>query len=375
MRIGILTHNFPLSKEDRKDAGTFLLDFAIELSKKNKVFVLCPNFSGEKQKIKNVSVTWFEWAGGDKKLGSWKLLDIKSPYLFYNLITQGKKAAIKFAKENKLDFCLSAWALPSGVFASHIKKTLNIRYANWSLGSDINQYAKIPLLKGLIKQVLVEADFRFSNSYFICSKIEKLTGKNAIYLPAITEFNLKKITTSNIKPKYDFLFVGRLEEVKGPDILIKACQILKKENQKFNVCLVGSGSMSVDIIKSIKDFGLEKYIKVWGVGSKEEIVKLMLGSECLVIPSRSESTPLVLIEAVSVSLPVIASDVGDCPRLVEQNIGYIFQSEDFRDLALKMKMVLDSKDNFKTSRKTSLKKVSDMFVQKKVVGQFLNLIK
>jgi len=74
LKIGILTHNYPINSKERKDAGIFIYDFCQELSKYAQVFVFCPDFGGKKEIYKKIPVTWFDWGGGNEKFGNWKLL-------------------------------------------------------------------------------------------------------------------------------------------------------------------------------------------------------------------------------------------------------------------------------------------------------------
>lgn len=170
MKIGIFTHNFPENRDDRKDAGVFLRDFADELKRKHEVYIYKPKLND--------------------KLGNWSFFSPLSVYRFIKLILIGKKEAIDFAGKNELDYCLAAWAIPSGIFTFFIKKSLKIPYAVWCLGSDINLHARIPILRQIIKSVLKNADRVFANSMFLKNKIEKFSGRKCIFLPAVT----------NIKP-------------------------------------------------------------------------------------------------------------------------------------------------------------------------------
>lgn len=376
MRIGILTHNYPRTSDDRKDAGIFVYDFAQELSKEGEVFVLCPNFAGKKEEYKKVPVTWFDWMGGNEKLGSWKTFDPLSLIKFISLILEGRRAALKFAKENKLDFLLACWAIPSGVYGEYVKRHTGIPYSTWSLGSDLNVYVKYPILSNLIKNSLRNADVRFANSYLLLDKIKKIVGLDAQFLPAITHFDVKGVKPTKLdEKKFNFLFVGRLEKVKGPDILIKACNRLNKQGVNFSLKIVGEGNMREKIRAMIVDFGLERKVKLLGRLGKTEVASLMLGSDCLVIPSRNESLPLVLIEAARAGLPVVATDAGDCRRLIEDyNIGFVAGVQD-EELADFMKAAANEGKQFKERRKEGLKKISERLSQENAVNILLEAIK
>lgn len=375
MRIALLTHNYPQNSKDRKDAGIFLYDFASELSKKAEVFIFCPNFEGEKEKYTKVPVTWFPWKGGKEKFGNWSPKNPKSILQFINLMSEGKKAGLEFAKKNKIDFCLAAWALPAGVFAQEVKKKLGIPYATWSLGSDINQYAKLPILGATIKNVLKDADLRFANSWLLCEKITKISGKYSKFMPAVTNLQTTKVKPEGLKG-FNFLFVGRLEKVKGPDVLLEAINILAKKNLKFHMHILGDGSLLESLEDYKKQNKLEDFVTFHGRANEETVAKYMLGADRLVIPSRSESLPLVLLEAAKAGLPVIMTDVGDCKRMVQRyKVGFVANPEDAISLASAMELSYKQGKGMKRKLAKNLLSISNDFNQQVAIDILLKSVK
>src|SRR3989338_3481981 len=162
LKIGIITHNFPLSEKDRQNAGTFVYDFAKALNKKAKVVVFAPGAKNQIKEIGGIKTYFFKFK---EKLGD---LRIYNPLHLFKLVyffIKGKKALNRFINENSdIDFILSMWAFPSGFFAYDIFRRKKIPYAIYSLGSDIYVYAKKPILKTLINTYLASAKFRIADS-------------------------------------------------------------------------------------------------------------------------------------------------------------------------------------------------------------------
>jgi len=371
MHVGLLTHNYPQTKNDRKDAGIFIYDFAHELAKKHNVSILCPNFTGgNKEDYHKVSVTWFKWAGGDSKLGQLNLKNLTGIYWFFSLIYCGCQAAEKFVRENRIEYILSAWSFPSGLFAMYASWRLKVPYATWSLGSDINIYAQRPVFGIFIKQILIHARCRFANSYFLCDKVKQLSGSDCFFLPAITDFKITKIQSLKLnQSQRHFLFVGRLEKVKGPDILIEACRLLQNLNSRFMVHILGDGSL-----RKILEEQCLPNVYFHGNSSKNQVAQYMAVADFLVIPSRSESLPLVLIEAAKVRLPIIASRVGDCQRLVDDyHIGYTVDPENSSNLAQVMRQAIQKSD--KSVYLPGLKRIAREFIQSEAVRIFTSSVK
>jgi glycosyltransferase involved in cell wall biosynthesis len=378
MRIGILTHNYPISASESKDAGKFVYAFTHELAKKNKVFVFCPDYGGKKDVDKQIQVTWFKWSKEKQKFGSWGLLSPLSLLKFIRLIYVGNSEVIDFARKNKIDYLLCFWNFPSGIFGWWVNKNLGIKYSTWALGSDIYIYPKLPIARQIIQIVLMGADNRFGNSYDICKRIEKLSGKKAKFLPTSNLISLGFFSKPKfMKNNFNFLSIARLEKVKGPDILIAASKLLNKRMSKFTVTFIGGGSMYEELNEDVRKSGLDDQIKILGYIEDQKIVNGYLKfSDSLIIPSRSESFPLVITEALQTGLPLIGSDVGDMPNFIGKNkLGFIFQKKNTKDLAMKMEKMIKDGKKLRSSKKKIMKDLSYQFRMERIVGNFLTSVR
>ncbi len=379
MRIGILTHNYPQTSGQRKDAGTFIYDFAEELSGRgHKIYVFSPKFIGKKEAYKKVPVEWFNWSGGDKKLANINLKSSSGLFSIFSLLWNGQNQSIQFAKDHNLDFCLAFWSFPSGLFAWWIHKRLKIPYGIMTMGSDIFVYGKNPLLNFLNTYLLRRADIIFGDGKKISEVTARLAKKECTYIPIITA-----ISFNNVKPlkrsknTFNFLYVGRLESVKGPDLLIEAVKILSQTNPNFKVNIVGDGSMLEDLQEKVRKYNLGDKVTLLGnISDKKRLAAFYLSADCLIVPSRSESLSMVIPEAIKADLPVIASNVGDMGEFVRKNkIGYIFPSQKTNILASKMLLAMKEGHNFKKRRKENLRKLSAIFSIENCVDIFLKQLK
>lgn len=129
-------------------------------------------------------------------------------------------------------------------------------------------------------------------------------------------------------PRHGFLFVGRLSEEKGVDVLVTAVLQLKDAD----VRVAGSGP-EVGQLDDIAG------LQVLGALSGEAVRIEMNHSMALVLPSIwYENFPRTLVEAFACGLPVIASRIGALAELVEDGItGLLFETGNAHDLAAKMK--------------------------------------
>jgi glycosyltransferase involved in cell wall biosynthesis len=313
MNIAIFTHNYPKYKKDRKDAGIFVHDFANELKKHHQVFIFCPDY------------------GNDKKFSNWSIFNPLSAVNFFKNVFFGIRESLKFVEKNKIDYILCAWAIPSGIYGLVSKFKHGTSYGVWYLGSDLNIYSKIPILSTIIHFISIRADHLFANSYAL-AKIASHKYKKCLMLPASTKLKDVINTTKKIKlnnKKVNILFVGRLEKVKGPDLLVEAA---KKVNSKFVINVVGDGTMRNNLEKN-----RSSNVNFLGYLDLYEMTSYMKASDFLIIPSRNESLPLVILEAANYKLPVLASDVGDCKYvLTKYKIGETFKPGDVNQIIKKI---------------------------------------
>lgn len=311
MNIAIFTHNYPKNKKDRKDAGIFIHNFGEELSKKHKVFIFCPDY------------------GNNEKFGNWSILNPLNIFKFFKNIAYGISESLIFVKKNKIDYVLSAWAIPSGIYAFVVKLKYKIPYGVWYLGSDINFYSKIPVLGTIISILSKNADNLFANSNAL-SKIAITKYGSCMMLPASTKVStISKNKLIFDRNKVNILYVGRLEKVKGPDILVKA---FKELDDKFTLRVIGSGTMRDKLEKE------DNKVIFLGRMNMFEISNYMRNSDFLIIPSRNESLPLVILEAANFRLPILASNVGDCKFILDKyKIGDTFEKGNLNQMVSKIK--------------------------------------
>ena len=146
----------------------------------------------------------------------------------------------------------------------------------------------------------------------------------------------------NIENKYDKIvsFVGKFTYIKGIDILLKAATLY--ENSNILTILAGDGELFDDMKKLAKKLNLKNifFIK----NQPQDILnKLYNIADVSIISSRSEAFGLVSIEAMACGTPVIGSDIGGISDIITDDTGMLFESENYHDLATKIKQVINNK--------------------------------
>jgi glycosyltransferase involved in cell wall biosynthesis len=131
------------------------------------------------------------------------------------------------------------------------------------------------------------------------------------------------------------IFVGRYVDQKDPITFLKALSIINKK-LNFKALIVGRGILKNEMISFIKKNKLEKKIKL--LNFQENPYKYIAKSDLLVLSSRFEGLPNVLLEALSLNKFVISSNCPTGPREILDNGrgGFLFQVGNFKELAKKI---------------------------------------
>ncbi|MDA3838372.1 MAG: glycosyltransferase [Candidatus Delongbacteria bacterium] len=310
-KLLLVTHCFPSDKNDL--VGNFLYDFIKYLSKIDyEVTVFTPKmdiyYDLNYQKKYATDVELFNWSGGDKRLAEFKLTNFKDLRSLFSLFRNGKKQLDQLLKNNKFDFILAPWVIPSGYFVSKVAKKYNTPFGVWALGSDINVYGKKPFISGLIKKILKKSDLVFTNNF----QMKKMINKKYDIDPTILFTNRKLSKPNSVYKKtspFKILFVGRFEYVKGPDILLEA--LLQSGIKNFSLKFIGDGSMRNELELFVNSNNLKNYVSFIGQQGQDTIAEELIQTDYLVISSRSEGMPVVFWEAMQMNTPVLSTNCGD----------------------------------------------------------------
>lgn len=128
-----------------------------------------------------------------------------------------------------------------------------------------------------------------------------------------------------------FVFAGRLDKLKGIDILLKAWKEMGTEAPKLIVC--GTGPME-DWCRKFSDDN-KVNVEFRGFVPNAEVLKIVAKSKALILPTQwYEGFPISIVEAFSVGTPVLCSDLGNAGSVVTEGIaGYKFNATSIKNIA------------------------------------------
>ncbi len=134
---------------------------------------------------------------------------------------------------------------------------------------------------------------------------------------------------------FNFIAVGSLRSVKRFDLLVEAFYQCHFPHH-VTLDIVGDGEERPLIESKIKQYHLEQQVKLLGVKSPEEVSALLCHSDCFVLSSRLETFAIVLLEAMSKGIPVIATRCGGPETFVRPEDGLLVPKENVEELAKAM---------------------------------------
>lgn len=167
-----------------------------------------------------------------------------------------------------------------------------------------------------------------------------------------------------------FICVGRLEKIKGHDILIQAFSNIKPASN-VKLLIVGDGPCRKEIENDIAKAGLQNNVIM--LGHRDDIPELLKLSDCFVLASHSEGLSCSIIEAMAVGLPILATDVGgNCELVKDGENGYLVSCENSNALASKMQALINDEVKRKQFGKVSLRLAEEGFSLNTMIAKYIN---
>ena len=139
----------------------------------------------------------------------------------------------------------------------------------------------------------------------------------------------------------DFLYIGMMRDLKGPDVFLDALALLHKGGRKVTAHFVGEGPDKSAYLQQIAKLGLENAVRVHEAMPARRAFAM---AKVVVVPSRAESMPYIVLEAVAAARPLVATAVGGIPEIFEQDPTALVQAGSEVLLAKAMLAKLDAPD-------------------------------
>lgn len=360
MKILLPTSSFPRTPTDGR--GRFVLEYIFSvLNKGHKITVLAPtveesNFLDNSRNLQIFSFRYSPSSSLERYFSEMTLAEmVKRTFigkLFLPLYTinQTKRIA-NLIQAERFDLIHSQWMLAE--MNAQIAKML-IRSKIPSLvtvhGADMSISERNIITRQVFLKVSNMTDIVLANSNYTKNRLIRLgvqSDKIHLQYQGINPEAFDAIGVNKKDPNL-VLFVGRLSQRKGVKYLLKAFKKVIQSSKDVKLVIVGIGPEYQNLVMLSKKLGINENIEFIRIIKREELLKLFKTASIFVIPSvmdefgETETLGVVLIEASYCKTPIVASEVGGIPEIVDHGLtGLLVKPGDSDGLALSILKLLE----------------------------------
>jgi glycosyltransferase involved in cell wall biosynthesis len=165
----------------------------------------------------------------------------------------------------------------------------------------------------------------------------------------------------------DVVFVGELRRLKGVDVLIEALSLLNEGGRPVSATIVGSGPEAAEFQALARARGLADVTFPGAMPAREAFARGRL----LIVPSRAESLPYIVLETAAAGLPMLATSVGGIPEIFGPHSSRLLPAGDAAKLAEAIRGALADPAAARTSAQALRERVRSEFSAEAMVGGVL----
>ena len=301
-------------------------------------------------------------------------------------LLSGIYKAFRLIKKEECDLLHAHFVIPAGLIAVIAGRLRRKPVVITAHDSDVVTFPEKSRIAGwLIRYSLRHADHIIPTNIFLKDHIKKNFGiaeeKMTVIPLGVDRELFKHIDQAEARRKLDLpaakraiLYVGALLTIKGvdilPEVISKVCDVVPEALFVF----VGAGPLKDLLVSDIEKRGLSGNAMFAGSKIHEELPLWYGASDLMVLPTTSEGLGMVVREAISTGLPVVASNVGGVPDVVKDGeTGYLTEPGDTYSVSEAIIKVLGDKGFRETVRKHS--SVIDPFDHQKIAKRVIDVYK
>jgi teichuronic acid biosynthesis glycosyltransferase TuaC len=350
LRIAVVTRYFPSSAEPWQGRSAY--QTLRVLARKAEVHVFCPF-------PHYVPILSPKGAVKDALEAGYNPPDVAaSYYTFPSLPLLGRpfngwaaaRTLLPHVRRFAPDLIFSFILYPDAYAGLKIAKTLGVPLAAMSIGSDINRIGD-PITARLTRTVLRNADALLTVSNDLRNKAIAIGAPPERAHAVINGCDISVFHPRDrhearhalgIDPSAEVVvYIGRIDVRKGLRELVEAAVSLHPQRQNLQVYLVGEGPDRPAIQSAIDARDAASYIHPLPSCTFDKVALWMAAANLVTLPSYMEGCPNAVLEALTSGRPVVATNVGGIPELMNDTCGRLVPPQDSASLATALASVLD----------------------------------
>ncbi len=141
-------------------------------------------------------------------------------------------------------------------------------------------------------------------------------------------------------PYCEICLIARLSEEKAVHLAIQAVAQLQQQGIYFQLQIAGDGPERAHLETLAVETGVSEWVHFHGSQPKTELARLLRRSSAFLLTSIWESQPVVILEALTCGLPVVAPEIGGIPEIITPERGLLFQPGSIEDLVSQLSALL-----------------------------------
>jgi glycosyltransferase involved in cell wall biosynthesis len=275
----------------------------------------------------------------------------RTPYLSRAYqVSLGKRLFERYIEQYGMPDLVHAHnVLFAGAVAFNLKKNYGLPYVLTEHSSAYITHTIKRWQESTVRDVLRNADHRFVVSNYLASAMEEKYGafmQPWERMPNIvsTEFTTARLGASNAderRPGFRFLNIAAMLPWKNQSNLLRAFATSFKDRNDVHLGIGGDGPLRSELECLSQDLGIRDRVEFMGVLSREQVVEQFQASDAYVLSSDFETFGVVLIEAMAMGRPVIATDCGGPKEIVDDQNGMLVPVDDVTALADAMSRMVE----------------------------------
>ena len=236
----------------------------------------------------------------------------------------------------------STWNFYYALITSQLCRLLKLKYIPILHGGNLP--SRIDKSQSLSKFIFVNSFRNVAVSNYLKHEFDK-RGFDTVFIPNVLEIKNYPFLERGIStPK--LLYVRAFASIYNPEMAIKVLNQLKKEYPETTLCMVGPEKD--DSFKSCKalveTLGLENSVEFTGMLSKKEWHKKSEGYNIFINTTNIDNAPVSVMEAMALGLPIVSTNAGGMPFLIENNkTGILIEKNDIKAMVKAIDLLCKNK--------------------------------